>query len=83
MYELRLFAHACVLCRYYCYECHVDEECVIPAHVVQNWDLKKFKGMCVRVGRYVVLGCIFFFLSCEVCLSTFDKIKSSFAHNLL
>ncbi|XP_063600198.1 pleckstrin homology domain-containing family M member 3-like [Penaeus indicus] len=25
--------------KYYCYECHEDEVCLIPARVVHNWDL--------------------------------------------
>lgn len=25
--------------KYYCYECHEDEMCLIPARVVHNWDL--------------------------------------------
>ncbi|XP_046851023.1 uncharacterized protein LOC124444445 [Xenia sp. Carnegie-2017] len=28
---------------YYCYECHVDDEHVIPSKIVHNWDLSKYK----------------------------------------
>ncbi|XP_071945942.1 pleckstrin homology domain-containing family M member 1-like isoform X2 [Antedon mediterranea] len=28
---------------YYCNECHIDEECVIPAKVLHNWDFRKHK----------------------------------------
>lgn len=28
---------------YYCYECHVDDEHVIPARIIHNWDLAKYK----------------------------------------
>ncbi|CAH1772702.1 unnamed protein product [Owenia fusiformis] len=28
---------------YYCYECHENDEYVIPSRIVQNWDLRKHK----------------------------------------
>ncbi|XP_030842426.1 pleckstrin homology domain-containing family M member 1 isoform X2 [Strongylocentrotus purpuratus] len=28
---------------YYCYECHIDEEAIIPARVLYNWDFRKQK----------------------------------------
>ncbi|XP_072174606.1 pleckstrin homology domain-containing family M member 1-like [Diadema setosum] len=28
---------------YYCYECHVDEEAIIPARVLYSWDFRKHK----------------------------------------
>ncbi|XP_032227359.1 sorting nexin-29 isoform X2 [Nematostella vectensis] len=28
---------------YYCYECHMDEDHVIPARVIYNWDLRKHR----------------------------------------
>lgn len=30
---------------YYCYECHENDESVIPARVVHNWDFRKHKGI--------------------------------------
>lgn len=27
----------------YCYECHENEECYIPARIIHNWDFKKYK----------------------------------------
>ncbi|XP_028393571.1 uncharacterized protein LOC114517923 [Dendronephthya gigantea] len=35
---------------YYCFECHLDEEHVIPSKVVHNWDLSKY-----RVAQHVKL----------------------------
>lgn len=35
---------------YYCYECHVDDEHVIPARVIHNWDFRKH-----RVARHTKL----------------------------
>ena len=35
---------------YYCYECHTDDEHIIPSKVVHNWDLSKYK-----VARHVKL----------------------------
>ncbi|XP_019647034.1 PREDICTED: pleckstrin homology domain-containing family M member 1-like [Branchiostoma belcheri] len=29
---------------YYCEECHVNEEAIIPARIILNWDFKKHKG---------------------------------------
>lgn len=26
---------------YYCFECHADDEHVIPARIIYNWDLRK------------------------------------------
>lgn len=28
---------------YYCYDCHDDEEHIIPARVIQDWDFRKYK----------------------------------------
>ncbi|XP_070561558.1 pleckstrin homology domain-containing family M member 1-like isoform X3 [Ptychodera flava] len=28
---------------YYCYECHVDDEAVIPSRIIHNWDFSKHK----------------------------------------
>ena len=29
---------------YYCYECHENEESVIPSKILYNWDFTKYKG---------------------------------------
>lgn len=44
------------LCRFdglhYCYECHVDDERVIPARVLFNWDFRKHR-VCVRTREFL------------------------------
>lgn len=35
---------------YYCYECHENDEFVIPARIIHNWDFKKYK-----VAKYTKL----------------------------
>lgn len=37
---------------YYCYECHLDEERLIPARILLNWDFRKHK-VCVRSSEYL------------------------------
>ena len=32
--------------KYYCSRCHCDDEAVIPAYIVHNWDFKPFKVSC-------------------------------------
>ena len=32
------------ICRYYCKDCHKDEEVLIPARIIHNWDFNKHKG---------------------------------------
>ena len=29
---------------YYCYECHTDDEAIIPAKILYSWDFRKHKG---------------------------------------
>ncbi|KAG8240174.1 hypothetical protein J437_LFUL009464 [Ladona fulva] len=31
---------------YYCSECHLDEESIIPARVIHNWDFKRYPVSC-------------------------------------
>lgn len=33
-----------ILHRYYCQECHKDEEVLIPARIIHNWDFNKHAG---------------------------------------
>ena len=44
------------LCRFdglhYCYECHVDDERIIPARVLFNWDFRKHH-VCVRTREFL------------------------------
>lgn len=44
------------LCRfdghYYCYECHLDDERLIPARVLFNWDFRKHR-VCVRSCEFL------------------------------
>ena len=44
------------LCRFdglhYCYECHIDDERIIPARVLFNWDFRKHR-VCVRTREFL------------------------------
>jgi hypothetical protein len=42
--EMTLSLHVFFSFSYYCYECHTDDEHMIPSKVVHNWDLSKYKG---------------------------------------
>lgn len=37
---------------YYCYECHLDEERLIPARILMNWDFRKHH-VCVRSSEFL------------------------------
>lgn len=38
--------------RHYCFDCHCDDERVIPARVLFNWDFRKHK-VCVASAQYL------------------------------
>lgn len=35
---------------YYCSSCHVDDNFLIPARLVHNWDTSKYKVISLQVG---------------------------------
>ena len=37
---------------YYCYECHLDEERLIPARILMNWDFRKHR-VCLRSAEFL------------------------------
>ena len=48
--------------KYYCTQCHVNEESYVPAKIVFNWDWAKYKGthsIIIFIGlcwSYVLFG---------------------------
>ena len=34
--------------RYYCVECHVNEDSYIPSKIIYNWDFAKYKGNAIK-----------------------------------
>lgn len=44
------------LCKFdghhYCYECHLDDERVVPARVLFNWDFRKHR-VCIRSCEFL------------------------------
>lgn len=40
--------------RYYCPTCHTNEDSIIPAKIVYNWDFAKYKGKYSLMGALVL-----------------------------
>ena len=69
---LKLLSVSCVrfiaihLCfRYYCFDCHDDEQYFIPAKVISQWQFKRFKGniiVAILLSIHNLFSFIFFFL---------------------
>ena len=39
-------------CKYYCFECHQDDERYVPARILFNWDFRKHR-VCVRSCEFL------------------------------
>ena len=55
--------------RYYCFDCHDDEQYFIPAKVISQWQFKRFKGniiVAILLSIHNLFSFIYFFFFFQI-----------------